>query len=320
MSVPRALALRAMLRLGADDVLGARADAMTIHRLARLVGQMPLLLSAYWACILESTAYEVDIRIANYDHLTVTQARIARHAIEDLLAVCDVVEAVDIGQRYAFLDFTQSLAMGGMDKVAIISVIPVNRFWELCLSCVPARAVINFDVPLRRGNETFDALVAALREPDPQRRAAMVAEIDKRVYMPEGDPTLKLMANWLFSGTLREHLGEYAFRLLYACLEGPVRHIDRRHMRAMALRDLARLAFALAAYRADHQAYPASLDKLVPDYIPKLPIDVFSQEDLHYSASGDSYLLYSVGPNRLDDEGHDPDSEPQGDDIIARKQ
>jgi hypothetical protein len=60
------------------------------------------------------------------------------------------------------------------------------------------------------------------------------------------------------------------------------------------------LAFALAAYRADHGAYPAKLTELMPKYVPKIATDMFNNEaDLHYTRKDDGYRLYSVGLNGI---------------------
>ena len=50
--------------------------------------------------------------------------------------------------------------------------------------------------------------------------------------------------------------------------------------------ELDKLGFALAAYRADHGAYPARLADLAPDYVAKLPKDVFNDSELHYRLQG----------------------------------
>ena len=67
--------------------------------------------------------------------------------------------------------------------------------------------------------------------------------------------------------------------------------------------DLTRLAFALAAYHADHGTYPAKLADLAPKYAAEVPKDIFNASELHYRQEGGGYLLYSVGPNGKDDGG-----------------
>jgi hypothetical protein len=73
--------------------------------------------------------------------------------------------------------------------------------------------------------------------------------------------------------------------------------------RASTQFELTKLAFALAAYRADHGAYPAKLADLVPKCVAEVPKDIFNDGELHYRQEGGGYLLYSVGVNGKDDGG-----------------
>lgn len=66
---------------------------------------------------------------------------------------------------------------------------------------------------------------------------------------------------------------------------------------------LARVALALAVYRAKHAGYPDSLSRLVPNYFTAIPADPFTDRPLHYAGSKKGFLLYSVGPNLRDDHG-----------------
>ena len=75
---------------------------------------------------------------------------------------------------------------------------------------------------------------------------------------------------------------------------------------------LLRTETALERYRHAHHRYPADLAALVPAYLKTIPIDVCSGKantPLRYSLSknttqaGQSYLLYSVGPDMHDDGG-----------------
>lgn len=87
---------------------------------------------------------------------------------------------------------------------------------------------------------------------------------------------------------------------------------------------LTRLAFALEAYRQDHEgSYPDTLVDLKGRYIDEIPLDPFSGESFRYAAepSGEGkpgFLLYSVGQNGIDEEGRDRSDTPKGDDIRRR--
>ncbi len=61
---------------------------------------------------------------------------------------------------------------------------------------------------------------------------------------------------------------------------------------------------AISRYRQNKGAYPENLKELVTSgYIQELPIDSFSDKPLVYKKSGDDFILYSVGPNCVDDGG-----------------
>jgi hypothetical protein len=79
-----------------------------------------------------------------------------------------------------------------------------------------------------------------------------------------------------------------------------------------------RVAFALAAYHSDHKRYPPNLDSLAPKYLDRIPDDLFSGKALIYRLEDDGYLLYSVGPNGVDDGGASFEDQPRGDDIRIR--
>lgn len=62
-------------------------------------------------------------------------------------------------------------------------------------------------------------------------------------------------------------------------------------------------ALALRAYKLEKGNYPASLDELVPAYLPLVPQDVFANKPLQYKRDGASYKLWSIGPDMKDDGG-----------------
>lgn len=81
-------------------------------------------------------------------------------------------------------------------------------------------------------------------------------------------------------------------------------------MKLRADRGLAAASLAVQLYRADHGGqFPPSLDALVPDYLPRLPLDPFraNGKPIGYVIArgalpdgGDRPLVYSVGPDGVD--------------------
>ncbi|HVW06894.1 MAG TPA: hypothetical protein VHB78_17950 [Vicinamibacterales bacterium] len=67
---------------------------------------------------------------------------------------------------------------------------------------------------------------------------------------------------------------------------------------------VARTAIAIERYRrANQDALPATVDALVPAYLPSIPIDPYSGQPIHYDHLADGYQVYSVSFDRKDDGG-----------------
>ena len=70
-----------------------------------------------------------------------------------------------------------------------------------------------------------------------------------------------------------------------------------------ALLDSLRAAIACERYRLAQGQWPAALDVLVPQYLPAIPLDPFTGKPLSYRLLADGVVVYSVGPDGLDDQG-----------------
>ena len=83
-------------------------------------------------------------------------------------------------------------------------------------------------------------------------------------------------------------------------------------------RRMAVTAIALERFRLKHGEYPAGLRELVPEYLPKTPIDLMDGKPLRYRRKDDgTFLLYSVGEDGKDDGG---DGSPLAEDTSTFKQ
>jgi len=68
--------------------------------------------------------------------------------------------------------------------------------------------------------------------------------------------------------------------------------------------NLLTISFALRAYKVEHGQYPKALTELAPSYLHAIPADPFAANGtLLYKLNGNSYILYSVGPDGKDDGG-----------------
>lgn len=81
------------------------------------------------------------------------------------------------------------------------------------------------------------------------------------------------------------------------------RESAQRHDLAAAHLRLLMVELALRAYRCDQGQSPSSLISLVPKYLHSMPKDPFSGQDIAFRASGTNWVLYSLGPDGVDDGG-----------------
>jgi hypothetical protein len=76
-----------------------------------------------------------------------------------------------------------------------------------------------------------------------------------------------------------------------------------RHELAVAHIRLLATELGLRCFEAEAGQAPATLDRLVPKYLSRVPMDPFSGQPLVYQAQGTNWLLYSIGPDRVDNGG-----------------
>jgi hypothetical protein len=92
---------------------------------------------------------------------------------------------------------------------------------------------------------------------------------------------------------------------------------------SIAQRRLVRTALALEQFRTAQGALPSSLSELSPTFLSQVPMDPFGDEAIRYHNQDNGYVLYSIGPDRKDDEAtkqipRDPKIEqPHGDIIFS---
>lgn len=67
--------------------------------------------------------------------------------------------------------------------------------------------------------------------------------------------------------------------------------------------DAARAMVAVERYRRVEGAPPDRLRTLVPRFLDRVPVDPFTGDPLRFAAGDTGYVVYSVGPNRTDEQG-----------------
>ncbi|MDQ3814284.1 MAG: type II secretion system protein GspG [Armatimonadota bacterium] len=134
--------------------------------------------------------------------------------------------------------------------------------------------VVSKRTVLNNFNSMMDALIANARRPYTQQQP---------LPMP-GDPLTQMMTSVLPNSRFHAAHSEAGNALLL-------------------------VALALQAFRLEHGTYPAQLAELVPTYLKRVPIDPFgSGESLSYRRVGQNYVLWSIGPDGVNNSGRPIDN------------
>jgi hypothetical protein len=329
--VADALVARAMHRLHAGQTDAAWQDLLACIRLGRHVGRGATLIEALVGIAIGERAHRAALVFLERPEL---KAKDFRGFLADLRAappMPDLGHHLDTAERFIFIEWVMTADREGVEKLveglemvdglvkAVTDKEPAGRlFPEVPVPAGPQ--AINWDPALRAGNQLFDRLVAAARETDRPKREDQFDRIEKEIK----DVRRKLAGSKEVEGAVRgtdvtpEARGRVFGDLLLILMVPAARKMQASFDRNEQTGRNLHVAFALAAYRRDHGAYPKSLDALAPKYLPKVPDDLFTGKPLVYRPVEAGYLLYSFGPNGKDDGGRWFNDDPRGDDPGVR--
>lgn len=154
-------------------------------------------------------------------------------------------------------------------------------------------------------NEVTSILAEAVEEEDYAKRRELLTPLEKygaNAFPQQGasgpNPLIQKKGSGPFSGGFTAPWN----MMVKATAPALVRAVEAFERQA-AQAGLARVALAITAFRRDMGAYPETLGELAPRYLPELPRDPYSGEDFIYTKDESGFLLYSVGPNGMDDGG-----------------
>ncbi len=305
------LTARAMLRVREGKTDSAFEDLLTCHRLGRLIGQGPLLLDGLVGCKLDRTASIGDAALAFHGHPPAD--RVARYLadLQQLPPLPDLAAQVDVNERFSYLDSVAAVARIGPGAL-FGSTDPGSLDSRL------NRQIRDWNEVLRMGNDFYDRMVATARKPTRSERLQALKALDaeEEAMDKQGSTNESIIKSIAVRRSRTDMASTMGARLL-ALLTPAMRVIVDAGDRSRAQTRLAEVSLALAAYRADHGRYPPQLSVLCPKYLPELPKDPFSDGDFRYFLRAENCILYSVGPNGVDDGGRTEARSPTCDDILA---
>jgi hypothetical protein len=242
------------------------------------------------------------------------------HALNRLSPFPDIAPMFDQSERFRYLGAVEMLVRGKSKELAgtiggddIRTLLPPTLSWS----------EVNWDAVLRAGNRWHDRMVKSLQEPERELRSRDWDEMMHDFYSREKRFNDKFLAALGAAMSPKDYATERISLALFRRLCSPGPTIAGAETRLAMRLEIVKLGYAMAAYHADHGSYPWTLAELAPNYITKIPKDIYSDADLHYSVTSgrQNYLIYSVGPNGVDDDGNEMEDAKNGegwDDIVLK--
>jgi len=311
-----------MLNAGDGDIDRALADMLTVHRLARLVGEDLEMIHLLNAMSVDKMASNGDSALIAGGKLSASQAREYSKQLQRLKPLPKLADVINIGERMQKIEFWMMSGRAGLP------VFEENGKTQMAID-------VDWDLLLTTYNQLLDECVKALRQPTLVAARAGLEKIRKQiadeglvdvvgVKLDQGDPDEMEAAiehlNTRFQKAVDKIGSEDVRKLSRAFAQDeayPKQLVNgvlelRYDIRVRA--DLTRISLAMIVYKADKAKYPETLEALWPKYLKVVPKDRFTGKPLKYARKGDGYVLYSVGKNLKDDRG-DPEDR---NDIVIR--
>lgn len=323
----RALSCRAMLRLKEGKVESCMEDLLTCHRLGRMAGQGPTLIEMLVGIAIDGIADQGDAALIQHGKLTGAQARKLAGELDRMQPLAKLADKIDLAERFMYLDAISSVARVGIGSLSSLVDGGPGGGESGLLARLASNLLIDWDVPLRTGNRWYDRFVAAAKLPSYTQRATAMGRIDDDLKKLSAEvKDFKGHALSFLTGTSPRALVSQQVANIFAALMLPaVNAVAVAEERARMQFEVVRIGVALAAYRAEHGAYPDKLTQLSPQYLAKVPKDAFAKDgELRYRRQDGGFLLYSVGANGQDDGGRGYDDRKgqaaaqEWDDLVIR--
>jgi hypothetical protein len=179
----RALVTRAMYRAGGGDFKAAVEDLMACHRLARLTAQGFSLIENLVAIAMDHTALDAEAALLAQDKLTATERATLRKELAQLPPMRSMANALDQGERLIYIDSVCWIARSGASAMKKLTGM-VNQTapgMADLLANVAGDVLIDWNVPLKVGNQWYDRYVKAAVIKDPKERLKALAAIEGEV-------------------------------------------------------------------------------------------------------------------------------------------
>jgi hypothetical protein len=268
-------------------VAQAMIDVMAIKHMARQFGQRPMMISSLVAIGID----ELASKTLEYVLPAVTRPQdLADVNLDDTAAMRLAIRRGWLGEEYYGLSNIRAMAGG------TVTLLPTTS---------------------QEGKYAQSDIM-----PFPLRDFMLPDEIDAYVDLLQRVQQIALLPHFKAEMSLKELKGSaspgHTRKGIFSSLLNPalVRQLTTvAHAEALDCCD--QTALAMNRYRLDHGAFPSHLDDLVPAYLDSVPFDPFDGNPLRLTVKANQWIIYSIGPDGVDNGGVEMDDHSKGDVIFT---
>jgi hypothetical protein len=285
----RALSTRAMWHVGEGRVDQAWNDILTGYRIGLLLRDDDYIVGRLVSVALQGVMKSAGIMVLHYGSFDTAQAHDMVCQLQKMPRGISVATAIDLSEKLMFVDATLAMA--------------TERDSHLERLGKGLTTGTDWNTVLKDGVAFYDQIRIAASIEDRKMRyqeaERLTLELENRIN------EAKRFESKLWTALSPRTRTRQCTTIMLAYLVPEIRGMLSAADRCDANYDMFVTAAALAEYRAVEGDYPDTLDKLVPNILKTLPIDLYSDKPFVYHRKGDGYVLYSVFENGVDDNGTD---------------
>jgi hypothetical protein len=320
------LVARAMFDLGRGESAKAWQSMIACHRLARLEASNDVfLINTMVGYAINGIATSGDLALLHYGKLSVAQIKAMRAELNALPPLKGPAGMFDTGERFMFLDLTLMAAKKSVDSFDEIRNLATGTTSPKSDTPTPTplelKNSIDWNEPLRVGNEWYDRMAAAARIRDRLARREAAAQFESEMKkLGERKQASGLIVDFFSKRNTQEFLTPRVTNVLLALMLPSFGAIMNAYDTTTLQGKMNDVAFALAEYRAENKQYPDTLAELVPKYLKEIPEDAFNKSGgpIGYRREADTYSMWSASYDGVDSNGHSREEDEKSDDIVFR--
>ena len=268
---------QAVLLAATEDCAGSVHALSAAVAMAESMQEEPLLISQL-------------VRVASLGYVFETLSRVlstATLADDELSHLSAAIATVELGRGFhraymgeRVLNVSADSRIGpGLE--ALLAEPPADG-WEQSSTSLIQDAIANgtFDRGLLFAVNTLRGMIAAADKP-PAEAAALFRDLEQDLTEAPDENMVEAMCTPLL---FRGH---------------------QARLRGAALCRLALTAVAVVQHQRAHGDVPTSLEDLVPEFLPSVPLDPYDGQPIRYRTTSEEFVVYSVSKNQRDDGGRE---------------